>query len=141
MSCLGFLSPEQRKALRMSSNDGAPLSSFASPPATQTKVDRVRTLARSTDPRIRESAALAHHAPDDVLTALGHDPVEFVRRGVARNARASSEVLHGLAADRSPVVRAWVAANPATPPDVHLVLSRDADPTVQAVLEWAAGWA
>ncbi|MFT4288950.1 hypothetical protein [Nocardioides sp.] len=143
MSCLGFLSPQQRAALAASSRDdaaGAPLSSFASPPATVGKLRRLRALATSSDPTIRESAALAYLAPPDVLHRLASDPVASVRCCVARNDHATPSLLRRLAADPDPQVRGWVAANPAVPADVHERLAGDADPTVRAVLAWADGW-
>lgn len=86
MSCLGFLGPAQRAALAASSREDAaraPLSSFASPPASAGKTDRVRRLAAAVDPRLRESAALSRHAPPGVLAALAEDREAGVRAVVA----------------------------------------------------------
>ena len=140
MSCLGFLGPQQRAALAASTADGAPLSSFASPAVSDGKVRRVRLLARSTDPRIRESAALSHHAPPDVLASLAADEEVGVRRCVARNERTRPAVLERLAADPDPYVRGWVAAHPAVPPALLDLLVEDADDCVRAVVAWAKGW-
>jgi hypothetical protein len=140
VSCLGFLSPEQRAALAASSADGAPLSSFASPPASAGKTQRVRLLAGSGDARIRESAALSYHAPADVLAVLVHDPVASVRACVARNEHADLTLLWALADDPDPLVRGWVAAHRGVPRDLLDRLSTDPDPAVRAVVAWAEGW-
>lgn len=141
MSCLGFLSPEQRVALAGSTRGGAPLSDFASPPVTAGKLRRLRAMAASTSAAIRESAALARHAPPDVLFALADDPVASVRRCVARNGQTVPPLLARLAADEDAHVRGWVAAHTATPPAVVRRLADDPDPAVRAVVAWAAGWA
>ncbi len=144
MSCMGFLSPQQRAALAASSREdagGAPLSAFASPPASAGKVQRVRALAASADPTIRESAALSYRAPEDVLVALAADSEAGVRRCVARNEHTPTEVLRTLAADPDAGVRGWVAAHPAVPDDLLAALADDPDPTVRAVVAWAEGWA
>jgi len=143
MSCLAFMSPQQRAALAASSHAdaaGAPLSSFASPPGSPGKVRRVRSLARSADPAIRESAALSYHAPLDLLVALAGDPVASVRACVARNERADAVLLRALAGDREPLVRGWVAAHRAAPVDLLDHLAADPDPGVRAVVAWAEGW-
>jgi len=144
MSCLGFLTPAQRAALAASSREGAagaPLSAFASPPVSAGKLRRIRTLARSGRPEIRESAALAQHAPEDVLTALAGDPVASVRCCVARNYHAGEAVLRRLATDADPAVRGWVAAHRNAPADLRDGLAADPDPAVRAVVAWAAAWA
>lgn len=144
MSCLGFLSPEQRRALAASSRDdaaGAPLSSFASPPATAGKLRRIRAMADSPVAAIRESAALAYHAPPDVLHRLAHDPVASVRCCVARNEHTVSPLLALLAEDADARVRGWVAAHRSTPRDLLDVLAADPDDSVRAVVAWARGWA
>lgn len=140
MSCLGFLSPQQREALATSSRGGAPLSTFASPAVTAGKLRRLRAMAASADPAIRESAALAHHAPPDVLFSLAADPVASVRRCVARNERAVPPLLARLAGDDDAQVRGWVAAHAATPPGVVRGLVDDPDPAVRAVVAWAGRW-
>ncbi|WP_141006940.1 hypothetical protein [Nocardioides humi] len=140
---MGFLSPQQRAALAASSREdagGAPLSSFASPPASEGKVQRVRLLAGSADPVIRESAALSYHAPPDVLVALAADQQVGVRRCVARNEHTPAGLLVRLAADADATVRGWVAAHPAVPDGLLTVLASDPDPTVRAVVAWAEGW-
>lgn len=140
MSCLAFMTPAQRAALANSSADGASLSAFTSPPPSPGKLLRLRSLARATSAAIRESAALAHHAPTDVLQDLAADPMASVRRCVARNERTPAVVLETLAADDDSGVRGWVAAHPATPEGARRRLASDPDPTVRAVHSWAERW-
>lgn len=140
MSCVGFLSPEQRAALAASSAAGPPLSAFASPPASPGKTARVARLAVSADPRIRESAALSHRASYDVLAGLAADREVGVRCCVARNPLTTSALLAGLARDAAPTVRAWVAAHPGVAPEDLARLGVDPDPTVRTVVAWARGW-
>lgn len=139
MSCIGFLSPQQRRLLRASTRDGV-LSSFRSPEVTEGKIERLRAMATSTDPKIRESAALAYASPVDVLVRLATDPEPGVRFSVARNEHASAEVLRTLAADEVAGVRGWVAANASAPADVLAVLVDDPDQTVRSVAAWALRW-
>ncbi|MFT4085220.1 MAG: hypothetical protein QM638_21780 [Nocardioides sp.] len=136
------MTPAQRAALAASSagDDGAPLSRFASPPASAGKRHRVRVLAASAAPAIRESAALAHHAPPDVLELLARDAVASVRRCVARNPATDPGVLTGLASDPDAFVRGWVAANPQAPAAVRELLAEDPDAGVRAVVAWVARW-
>ncbi|MDT9594956.1 hypothetical protein RDV89_17845 [Nocardioides zeae] len=141
MSCIGFLSPEHRAALAASrGGSGPPLSSFASPPATGSKVRRVQLLAAHRDRAIRESAALSCHAPVDVLERLTGDAAVSVRACVARNPRAPEWVLRVLADDEDPRVRGWVAANPACHPALRAELAEDEDAEVGAVVGWADRW-
>lgn len=139
MSCIGFLSPQQRALLRASTPDGV-LSSFASPKVTEGKVARTRLMASSDDSKIRESAALAHATPPDVLTALSGDLDPGVRMSVARNEHTPSATLRLLAGDSVAGVRGWVAANPSVPQDVLDLMANDADPTVRSVVDWASRW-
>ena len=143
MSCMSWMSPAQRAALAASSaadGEGAPLSSFASPPTSDGKTQRVRVLAASADPAIRESAALSLRAPEDVLVALAADEAVTVRRCAARNERLPVALLRSLAADPDAVVRGWVAAHPAVPVDVREELASDEDARVRAVVGWAERW-
>ncbi|WP_235736290.1 HEAT repeat domain-containing protein [Nocardioides alcanivorans] len=137
---MGFLTPGQRAALAASTAAGPPLSSFASPPASEGKVRRVHALAASPKAVIRESAALAHHAPREVLEVLADDAEVGVRRCVARNEHTPAPVLRKLSRDPDPLVRGWVAANPTVPDDLLVTLATDPDPGVRAVVTWAEGW-
>lgn len=139
MSCVSFLSPQQRLLLRAAPT-GPAVSSFRSPEVTEGKVQRLRQMAVSADPRIRESAALAYATPLDVLADLALDPEPGVRCSVARNEHAPAEVLRLLAADPAPGVRGWVAANPGVPLTVLESLTDDPDATVRGVVGWARRW-
>lgn len=139
MSCVSFLSPQQRLLLR-AAPAGPAVSTFMSPEVTEGKIQRLRQMALSPDPKIRESAALAYGTPVEVLDALALDPRPGVRFSVARNEHASPEVLRLLAADPVAGVRGWVAANPAVPADALDTLANDPDPTVRGVVAWARRW-
>ena len=135
--------PEQRRRLRASSADdaeGAPLSSFTSPEPSAGKVLRLRGLATHTDPKIRESAALACLTPTEVLVDLAGDDDLGVRICVARNERTPTEALRQLARDPSAGLRGWVAANPAVPADVLDLLTDDPSRTVRDLVVWARRW-
>ncbi|MDQ1103909.1 variant leucine-rich repeat-containing protein [Nocardioides zeae] len=140
MSCIGFLSPAHRAALATSGEGGPPLSAFTSPPASASKVRRVRALAADPTTAIRESAALSQHAPMDVLEHLAADAQSSVRACVARNPRTPTWVLALLAEDADNRVRGWVAAHRLCHPDLLARLADDPDPAVRAVVAWAAGW-
>lgn len=143
MSCVSFLTPQQRAALHRAAeaDAGPPLSTFASPPVTDATIRRVRLLAGDTRPGIRASAAAHKYAPAEVLVRLAGDATETVRSAVARNPWAPASVLTTLAADRSARIRAWVAANPCTAPEVLDRLQDDTDDEVRKVVRWARGWA
>jgi hypothetical protein len=140
MSCIGFLSPQQRRSLRASSRDDGTLSRFASPDVTAGKLARARSMAASPEAGIRESAALGQVTPVDVLAQLAADAEPRVRMCVARNPRTPPDTLRALAGDVVPGVRGWVAANPGVPADVLDVLADDPDPVVRSVVTWARGW-
>ncbi|WP_018158003.1 hypothetical protein [Demetria terragena] len=144
MSCVSFLSDNQRAALRSSAGERiTPEESQAlhpPPPVTEGKLRRIRALARSDDPRIRESAALNAHCPPDVLAELAQDAQIGVRGCVARTPGAPGEVLAELANDPIPQVRAWVASNPNVSVDLLSRLAEDSDPTVRQVVSWARDW-
>jgi len=139
MSCVSFLTARQRAALRKSGG-GGPLSRFASPPVGEAKLRRLRLMALDPSQRIRESAALAVHAPADVLRALSRDGAASVRCCVARNPSTPAETLEALAADEDEQVRGWTAANSACPADVLARLASDPAETVRRVVAWARAW-
>ncbi|MBM9464984.1 hypothetical protein JL108_16145 [Aeromicrobium sp. YIM 150415] len=136
---MSFLTPGQRAALRRAGGDG-PLSRFVSPPTTEAKLRRIRLMALDPDHRIRESAALAVHAPADVLRALTADGAPSVRCCVARNPATPVSSLELLADDEVAQVRGWVAAHPRTTAELSDRLATDPDPQVRRVVEWARGW-
>ena len=140
MSCVSFTGDGHLARLRAADADLRSVSTFRSPAVTPGKVQRLRDLAASADPKIRESAALAYATPVEVLRALAVDDDLGVRFAVARNDHAPAEVLWLLAADASPGVRAWVAANPGATSELLDTLADDPDRTVRDLVTWALGW-
>ncbi|RZS54357.1 hypothetical protein EV141_2354 [Microcella putealis] len=146
MSCIRFNTPAQKQQLAdnapaMREDGGDPVAQFLSPSVTDSKRERIRRLAASPNPRIRESAALSYHAPDDVHEALANDPDAGVRSCLARNERTPCDVLRTLASDRDEQVRAWVAINYFVPADAMEKLAADESETVRALVAWKASLA
>jgi hypothetical protein len=140
MSCIRFNTTAQRQQLvtETRSAGDAPVASFLSPAITDSKVERIRTLSKDPNPKIRESAALSYHAPLEVYEALSRDPDAGVRACLARNQTAPCDVLRALASDPDETVRAFVAINYAVPADAMETLSQDPSPTVQKLVAWKA---
>ncbi|RZT64312.1 hypothetical protein EV140_0555 [Microcella alkaliphila] len=145
MSCIRFNTPAQKRQLAENAPamqlGTEPVAQFLSPTVTDSKRERIRRLAASDDPRIRESAALSYHAPDEVYEALAHDPEASVRSCLARNERTPCDVLRTLAADPDEQVRAWVAINYFVPADAMERLAVDESDTVRALVAWKASLA
>jgi len=140
MSCVSFGGEGWLERLRAAAADPRPVAAFLSPEVTDAKVRRVRLLAESHDPKIRESAALSYLAPPDLLTVLAADENPGVRCCVARNEHTPSDVLELLAADADHGVRGWVAANPVVPLTALELLEADAEEMVRSLASWARGW-
>lgn len=144
MSCVTFLNAAQRVALQESGDEQLTPEEIRalhpSPPATASKLRRVRMLANSADPAIRQSAALNQCCPADVLELLAGDADPSVRRCVARQPLTPEPLLRELAKDIVPEVRGWVAANPKVPADLLDELADDSDSTVRSVVSWARNW-
>jgi len=144
MSCVTFLNAAQRAALRECAEERLTpeeiRASHPSPPATEGKLRRLRALARSTDPSIRQSAALNQHCPVDVLELLAADDDPGVRQCVARQPLAPDSLLRELARDPVRDVRGWVAANPSATSELLALLAGDDDATVRGVVRWARNW-
>ncbi len=140
MSCIRFNTPAQRQAMRDHAphrlGAGTAAAAQTCPPVTESKIARLRLLARSPDPKIRESVASSSHAPNDLLADLALDPDEGVRACVARNEAASCDVLRSLRADRSERVRGWLAVNFFVPADVMQSLAGDSSETVRRLVAW-----
>jgi hypothetical protein len=140
MSCIRFNTPAQRRQLAamapamLTQEQAANL--HPAPPVTESKIARLRTLATSTNPKIRESVASSYHAPDDVFAALAKDPDPGVRGWLARNESVPCDILRSLANDESEVVRGWLALNFFVPADVMDELADDPSDTVRALVEW-----
>jgi hypothetical protein len=140
MSCIRFNTPAQRQAMR----DHRPVmvtpeeaaTQHPVPPMTETKVARLRLLARDVNPKIRESAASSPNLPDDLFPVLARDADDGVRACVARNERTPCDVLRLLAEDRSERVRGFVAINFFVPADAMERLAADSSATVRGLVAW-----
>lgn len=108
------------------------------PAVTESKINRLRLLAKSENPRIRESVASSYHAPEELLLELAKDPDAGVRSWLARNETASCDVLRELADDESERVRGFLALNYFVPADVMDKLAEDESDTVRGLVEWKA---
>ena len=140
MSCIRFNTPAQREALRraapamLTAEEAAALHPM--PAVTESKIRRLRLLAESENPKIRESVASSYNTPPDLFQSLARDTDEGVRACVARNEATPCDVLRELARDRSELVRGWVAVNYFVPEDVMVLLAEDRSPTVRALVKW-----
>jgi hypothetical protein len=106
------------------------------PDVTDSKIARLRLLARDSNPKIRESAASSHNTPLDVFEALARDSDEGVRACVARNEYAPCDVLRMLVNDPSDKVRGFLAINFYVPDDAMATLAADDNATVQKLVRW-----
>jgi hypothetical protein len=112
-----------------------------SPPVTESKIRRLRMLARDQNPKIRESVASSYNTPADLFETLATDPDDGVRSCVARNEAAPCDVLRALAQDRSETVRGWVAVNYFVPDDAMQTLANDESATVRSLVNWKSSLA
>jgi hypothetical protein len=139
MSCIRFNTTAQRAAMRQ---DGAGLSAadaavlHLAPPVTESKIARLRLLAESPQPGIRQSVASNRHAPADLLEALAADADPAVRGEVARNETVPQALLAALAGDRDARVRCWAVLNPGLPLPVVARLAGDRDAQVRRLAGW-----
>ncbi|CAN5318493.1 hypothetical protein BH11ACT2_BH11ACT2_13090 [soil metagenome] len=140
MSCIRFNTPAQREAMRLHApvqlSPDEVKALHPAPPVTQSKINRLRLLAESENPKIRASVASSYHAPDELYVALANDPDEEVRSWVARNETVSCDILRTLADDPSEKVRGFLAINFFVPSDVMEQLSTDDSETVRRLVQW-----
>ena len=145
MSCIRFNTPAQRAQMTaaapamLTPEQAAAL--HPAPPVTESKVRRLRLLAESPNPKIRESVASSYHAPAELYGRLAHDPEAGVRGCVARNEATPCDVLRELARDDDETVRGWVAVNFFVPEDVMRHLADDASATVRSLVAWKSSLA
>ena len=145
MSCIRFNTPAQRAQMRA----GAPTmltpeqvaARHPAPAVTDSKIRRLRLLAESANPKIRESVASSYHAPAELYARLAHDPDSGVRGCLARNETTPCDVLRELSRDEDETVRGWVAVNFFVPDDVMRDLADDPSETVRALVGWKASLA
>ena len=145
MSCIRFNTPAQRAQLDRLRADkvlaDTSIAQFLGPEFGETKIQRLRVMAKDKNPKIRESVALSYHVPDDVMWELARDKNEGVRICVARNERVSCDILRHLASDKSTQVRSWVAVNYYVPADAMKKLADDVSEDVRKLVAWKAGLA
>lgn len=144
MSCIRFNTPAQRRQLATAapvmrqSSDHEPVAQFLSPTMTASKIARIRQLAVDPNPKIRESAALSYHAPDEVYEALSRDPDPGVRACIAKNEHVPCDILRRLADDPDERVRGFVAINYFVPDDAMRRLADDSSQVVRGLVDWKA---
>lgn len=140
MSCIRFNTPAQRAQLArmapamLTSEEAAAL--HPAPEWTETKIARLRLLAKHANPKIRESVASSYHTPEDVMAELAADPDEGVRSCVARNETVSCDILRTLADDPSERVRGFLAVNFYVPEDAMQRLFEDRSKVVRGLASW-----
>lgn len=142
MSCIRFNTPAQLAQLDVLRHDSklneTAVAQFLGPEFGESKILRLRTMAKDKNPKIRESAALSYHVPEDVMWDLAKDKNEGVRICVARNETTPCDILRYLATDKSEQVRSWVAVNFYVPEDAMVTLSKDPSESVQKLVQWKA---
>lgn len=140
MSCIRFNTPAQRQAMRdyrpTMLVPGEATGSHPTPPVTATKIARLRLLATSHNPKIRESVASSHNTPDDLFVVLARDSDDGVRSCIARNEHTPCDVLRSLVEDSSERVRGFLALNFFVPADVMTRLADDQSETVRGLVSW-----
>jgi hypothetical protein len=145
MSCIRFNTPAQLRQLEELRGDASKrdqsIAQFLSPEVTESKILRIRAMAKDKNPKIRESAALGYHTPEDVMWELAKDKNEGVRVCVARNETTPCDILRHLSTDKSEQVRSWVAVNFFVPEDVMERLASDKSETVRKLVGWKASLA
>ena len=125
MSCLHFNTDAQREQLKVARSSEEPIAQWLSPDMSDSKIDRIRNMAKDKHSKIRESAALSIHIPEDVALILSGDKNTEVRCCLARNENVPISVLRVMAYDKAFIVRCWVAVNHSTPNDVRDMLTFD----------------
>ena len=141
MSCIRFNTPAQRdqmKKLVDENRSDDPVAQFLSPVVTESKVERLKKMAQDPNKKIRESAALSYHLPDEVYQALAKDKEASVRECLARNPKTPCDVLRALAHDPEERVRSFVAVNYFVPEDAMDHLAEDSSALVRSLVEWKA---
>ena len=145
MSCIRFNTPAQREQMRrlapsrLTAEEVAEL--HPAPPVTESKIRRLRLLATSDDPKIREAVASSYNTPVDLFEKLARDPDDGVRGCVARNEATPCDVLRSLVDDPSEQVRGFLAINYYVPADAMAVLRDDPSRTVRSLVRWRSGLA
>lgn len=142
MSCIRFNTPAQRAQLDALKADKVlnetAVAKFLGPEFGESKINRLRSMSKDKNPKIRESVALSYHVPEEVMWTLARDKNEGVRICVARNETTPCDILRHLAKDKSEQVRSWVAVNYFVPQDAMDVLANDSSESVKKLVAWKA---
>jgi hypothetical protein len=140
MSCIRFNTPAQRAQLDRLREDKelseTAVAQFLGPEFGESKINRLRIMAKDKNPKIRESVALSYHVPEDVMWDLARDKNESVRICVARNESTPCDILRFLGSDKNFQVRSWVAVNFYVPADVMEMLAQDSSEDVRRLVKW-----
>ena len=140
MSCIRFNTPAQREQMRRLAPSQLTAEEVArlhpAPPVTESKLRRLRLLATSPNPKIREAVASSYNTPADLFEKLAQDPDDGVRGCVARNEATPCDVLRELVDDPDEQVRGFLAVNYYVPGDAMDRLREDPSPTVRALVRW-----
>lgn len=140
MSCIRFNTPAQRAQMRalapamLTAEEAAAL--HPAPEITESKIARLRLLARDANSKIRERAALDHHLPVEDFELLARDADDEVRSCVARNEATPCDVLRAMVDDPSERVRGFLAVNYYVPADAMERLATDESPVVRDLVRW-----
>lgn len=139
MSCIRFTTEAMKQQLLTAPSVDEPVAQFLSPVLSESKITRLKLLAKNANPKIRESVALNYHTPGMVLWELSIDVADSVRECVARNPYTPQGVLEELSEDKSERVRAFIASNKSTPEHVLQKLVQDKSVLVQNVAKLYLG--
>ena len=140
MSCIRFNTAAQRRQnadlTHGSTHSEEPVAAFLSPEVTDTKIARLRLMAKDKNPKIRASVAASHYAPEEVYLSLAQDDEPEVRSWIARNEYVPCSILGLLVNDPNEQVRSFLALNFFVPADAMQVLEKDSSPQVRALVDW-----
>lgn len=98
--------------------------------------EQSRRRARSSDPKVRQSALDLDEAPKDVLVLLAADPEPAIRRRLATRRVTYPEVLAKLARDEDTDIRLTVARHAQATRKVVARLLKDKEPAVRIAAAW-----
>ncbi|WP_022880614.1 hypothetical protein [Gryllotalpicola ginsengisoli] len=145
MSCIRFNTPAQREQMRRLAPSMLTPEEVAAmhpaPPVTESKIRRLRLLAKDANPKIREAVASSYNTPPDLFEQLAKDPDAGVRGCVARNEATPCDVLRALVDDEDEQVRSFLAVNYYVPEDAMERLRDDPSDQVRALVKWKTGLA
>lgn len=116
MSCISSITPKlTRKQLREIKKQKL---NYSSPAPRASLVRRLELLANSSNPKIRERAALDYRITDELQEKLSNDYDELVRACLAQNEHLSWNIIYRLAEDPAARVRTMILFNKHCPPSL-----------------------